>query len=168
MYKKEKNYAFIDSQNVNLGIRRLGWRLDFKEFMIYLRDKYYVDIAYIFLGYLPENQDFYKILKKQGYNLIFKEITKDHDGNIKGNVDAELVLQVMIDYHIYDKAIIVSSDGDFTCLVKYLRKNNKLKRVITPNIDKCSVLLKRSASGLLVPLNDLRERLQYEKGPYKH
>ena len=28
--KKELNYAFIDGQNLNLGIRSLGWKLDYK------------------------------------------------------------------------------------------------------------------------------------------
>jgi len=34
------NYAFIDSQNLNLSIREQGWVLDFKKFRIYLKDKY--------------------------------------------------------------------------------------------------------------------------------
>jgi hypothetical protein len=42
---EENNYAFIDSQNLNLGIRELGWILDFKKFRVYLRDKYNVSKA---------------------------------------------------------------------------------------------------------------------------
>lgn len=34
---KQKNYAFIDSQNLNLSIQRLGWKLDFHRFRVYLR-----------------------------------------------------------------------------------------------------------------------------------
>ncbi len=30
--RKQKNYAFIDSQNVNLGIKDQGWTLDFARF----------------------------------------------------------------------------------------------------------------------------------------
>ena len=29
MKKKENNYAFIDSQNLNLGIEKLGWKLEY-------------------------------------------------------------------------------------------------------------------------------------------
>ena len=32
--KKHNNYAFIDSQNLNLSIRDCGWQLDFKRFFI--------------------------------------------------------------------------------------------------------------------------------------
>jgi len=38
MLKQENNYAFIDGQNLNLGIRELGWKLDFKKLRIYLRE----------------------------------------------------------------------------------------------------------------------------------
>ena len=44
----ENNYAFIDSQNLNLGIQLLGWKLDYKKFRIYLKEKYNVTKAYIF------------------------------------------------------------------------------------------------------------------------
>jgi len=33
------NYAFIDSQNLNLGIQKLGWKLDYKKFRVYLKEK---------------------------------------------------------------------------------------------------------------------------------
>ena len=32
-------YAFIDSNNLNLGIESLGWKLDFKRFMDNLKHK---------------------------------------------------------------------------------------------------------------------------------
>ena len=129
MYPKENNYAFIDGQNLNLGIKSLGWSLDSKKFRIYLKEKYSVTVAYYFIGYLPENQDLYSALQKYGYYLIFKPIIADGKNKPKGNVDADLVLRVMLDYHKFDKAIIITSDGDFYCLVKYLYQNNKLKFV---------------------------------------
>ena len=81
-----KNYAFIDSQNLNLSIQRLGWKLDFFRFRVYLREKYKVKIAYLFIGYLPENQDLYNSLQKYGYVLIFKPTLKYKDGRVKGNL----------------------------------------------------------------------------------
>ena len=46
--KKINNYAFIDSQNLNLAIRELGWKLDFARFRVYLSEKYHVTKAYLF------------------------------------------------------------------------------------------------------------------------
>src|SRR3989344_5693221 len=111
--KTENNYAFIDSQNLNLGVQSLGWKLDYKKFRIYLKEKYQVTTAYLFIGYIDQNQDLYSSLQKAGYVLNFKPVLRDKDGKHKGNVDANLVLQAMIDFnhHNFDKAIIITSDG---------------------------------------------------------
>jgi len=138
-----QNYAFIDGQNLNLGVRELSWHLDYKKFRVYLREKYKVDKAYYFIGYLDENRNLYKFLQEAGYILIFKPIVRDGEGRVKGNVDADLVLQATIDCKSYDKAVLVSSDGDFYSLVKYLYEHGKLRAVISPYVKTCSVLLKK-------------------------
>ena len=129
----EKNYAFIDSQNLNLAIREQGWILDFKRFRRYLEDKYRITKAFIFIGFVAQNKDLYTSLQKSGYILIFKQTLFLPDGKVKGNVDAELVLHAMIEYPNYDKALIVTGDGDFYCLVDYLLKNSKLLKLMIPN-----------------------------------
>ncbi|MBI4650665.1 hypothetical protein HY745_05145, partial [Candidatus Desantisbacteria bacterium] len=53
------NYAFIDSQNLNLAVREQGWILDFKKFRKYLHDKFNITKAFLFIGYVPQNQDLY-------------------------------------------------------------------------------------------------------------
>lgn len=126
--KKEVVYAFIDSQNINLGIRELGWVLDFIKFRNYLKDKYQVKKAFIFIGYIPGNQSLYDALLRAGYKIVFKPTLRYHKKGkqqTKGNVDAELVLHAMIEYPKYDKAIIASGDGDFHCLIEYLNKKKE-------------------------------------------
>lgn len=49
--KVPNNYAFIDSQNLNLGIRSQGWKLGFATFRRYLRDKYAVNKAMLTLSW---------------------------------------------------------------------------------------------------------------------
>jgi len=139
MKKRDIAYAFIDSQNLNLGTSKniyrngklvyKGWRLDYKKFRRYLTDKYRVKKAFLFIGYIKQNEDLYKELKSYGYELVFKPTVKDSQGKPKGNVDAELVLySAAIEYGNYDKAVIVSGDGDFRCLHEYLIKKKKLIR----------------------------------------
>ena len=53
-------------------------------------------------------------------------------------MDAELVLQAMIEYPHYERAVIVTGDGDFGCLVRYLYERQKLERVLSPNRRQCS------------------------------
>ncbi len=146
MSKPESIYAFIDSQNLNLAIRDCGWELDFGRFHIYLKDKYKVTKAFLFIGYVPGNEALYTYLQKLGYILVFKptlEYKKEGKRYTKGNVDAELVLHAMIEYPNYDKAIIVSGDGDFHCLVEYLERKGKLLHVLIPNSNKYSALLRK-------------------------
>lgn len=156
------NFAFIDSQNVNLGINAIGWKLDWRRLRVHLSEHYGVTRAYIFIGYVPENQALYRSLQSYGYILIFKPVMYRKDGKPKGNVDAELVLQAMIDYADYERAVIVTSDGDFACLVQYLYERKKLDRVLSPNRKGCSVLLKRAARERIDFLEDGRKKLEYK------
>lgn len=157
------NYAFIDTQNLNLGIKSLGWNLDFKKFRVYLREKYGVQVAHLFLGYLQQQQDLYTSLQRAGYVLIFKPVFPDKDGKIKGNVDADLVLQAMIDFPQYQQAVIVTSDGDFYSLVRYLYEKQKLKVVLSPYVKTCSILLKKSAKEKIVFMDNLKGKLEYQR-----
>jgi uncharacterized LabA/DUF88 family protein len=145
--KKENNFAFIDSQNVYLSVKNQGWKIDFAKFRKYLKEKHGVALAYLFVGYVEENQQMYKQLKKDGYVLIFKPTLVYRDRFRKGNCDAELVLHTMIEYFRYNKAILVSGDGDFYCLAKYLRDNKKLGAVIVPDENRYSALLKKVNLG---------------------
>lgn len=161
MRKPLNNYAFLDHQNINLGFQGLGWKLDWRKFRIYLKEKYGVKVAYQFIGFLPEQHALYRSLEKKGYVLMFKEVARRRAGKPKGNVDAELVLQTMIDYEQYDRAVIVTSDGDFACLVRYLYQEGKLERVLSPRRTKCSVLLRKAARERLDAMENLRQKLEY-------
>ena len=86
---------------------------------------------------------------------------KDDKGKPKGNVDADLVLQAMIDYNEYDRAVIVTSDGDFYSLVDYLYKNSKLEIVLSPNYENCSVLLQKTAKERIWYMDNIRKKLEY-------
>ena len=169
--KKEIIYAFIDSQNLNLGTSKNiyrkgkkiyeGWKLDFKKFRIYLSDKFRVTQAFLFIGFIPQNQNLYDQLKSYGYKLIFKPTTKDTGGKPKGNIDAELVLHsAALEYSKYDQTVIVSGDGDFYCLYEYLEKKKKLLRIIIPN--------SKNASTLLSKFQDYKTFIEYEKNKLEY
>ena len=160
--KPQNNYAFIDSQNLNLSIRSQGWILDFGKFRQYLSREYGVAEAFLFIGYVYDNQDLYTALQKSGYIVVFKPTLTLPSGKVKGNVDAELVLHAMIEYRNYDKALIVTGDGDFYCLVDYLRKNDKLLNIMIPDKNSFSSLF-RKLMPHIVFMNNLRDKLEYSK-----
>jgi len=151
--KFPKVYAFIDSQNLNLGVSKdinkkgklvyKDWKLDMVKFHRYLSEKFRVQKAILFIGYLENYRDMYKSFKQYGYDIVFKPTVRNEFGKAKGNVDAEIVLySSAIMYKDYDIAIVVSGDGDFYCLYKFLKTNNKLKNILIPNKFSQSTLLK--------------------------
>lgn len=162
MRSNKNNYAFIDSQNLNLSVQDQGWNLDFKRFKVYLKDKFNVTKAFLFIGYVATNESLYTRLQEYGYILIFKPTLTLSNGRVKGNIDAELVLHTMLEYSNYDKAVIATGDGDFHCLIEYLIKQNKLERLIIPNRRKYSSLLRKFASNMIF-MNDLKGKLEYKK-----
>ena len=151
MIKQNKNIAYIDNTNLHKGCEAEGFNIDYQKFLVYLRERLNVGVAYIFIGYVSGNEERYKKFEELGYTLIFKPTLPDANGKIKGNCDAELVLQAVRDYYEsdFEKAIIVSSDGDFSCLIDFLQKQNKLEIVLSPRgKDKCSTLIKNIAIKL--------------------
>ncbi len=148
--RSEKIYAFIDSQNLNVSVQKFGWKMDWRKLRKHLTEKYGVTNAYMFIGYVPEFEDMYQQLHETGYLIVLKptydmtrmrpeETTEDKLGTepeekkpVKGNIDADLVLWAMKEMKNYDKAILVSGDGDFYSLIEYLDTQNKLLKILTP------------------------------------
>ena len=160
--REQSNFAFIDTQNVFLEVSKLGWKIDWRRFRVHLTDSYDVQRAYLFIGYLEQQEAMYRALRSYGYEIVFKPVTYRVGGEPKGNVDADLVLQAMIDYPNYEKAVIVTSDGDLHCLVAHLREQGKLRAVVSGNRDRCSARLRRAALGRIDTLEGLRHKLEYK------
>lgn len=158
-----ENFAFIDGSNFYLGVRDLGWDLDYRKFRDYLKEKYDVEKAYMFLGNVPRFNSLYQALQEKGYIIMLKPTIPNEKGELKGNIDADLVLQTIIDFNNYKKAVIVSGDGDFYSLVRHLYKNDKLLQVIVPNKEQSSCLLRKEAKGYIDFLDYFREKLEYIK-----
>ncbi len=172
------NYAFIDSQNLNLGTQKMGWKMDWKKFREWLKSEYNVEKAFMFIGYMPDYEKLYDQLHSQGYLVVLKptlemfhtedvqevreknpEEKPDEKKTTKGNVDTDLVLHVMKEYKNYDKALIVSGDGDFYTLIEYLDQNNKLLKLLTPNWQYSSLL--KPYEKYIVRLDQKRQELRY-------
>lgn len=168
--KNNGNYAFIDSQNLNVSVQKFGWKMDWKKFRQFLTDTYNVTNAYMFIGYVPEFEGMYEQLHDAGYLIVLKptfDMTRprpeEEQGNkkdqkeerpTKGNIDADMVLWAMKEIKNYDKAVIVSGDGDFYSLVEYLVSEKKLSKVLTPT---------SHYSGLFNKFDEYVERLDQHR-----
>lgn len=165
--KKELNLAFIDGQNLHLGTTQSGWKVDHKKFRIYLQDKYKVVEAYYFLGYVSEEQqDLYKNLQKSGFIVLFKEHISTLKGTKKGNVDTDIVFEIMktiIERKDFSKILLVSGDGDYKKLVEYLITKDRLKKLLFPNRKFASSLYRSLQPTYYDSLDtiDIRGKIEY-------
>lgn len=162
MASRGRNAAFIDNQNINLGVRELGWTLDWHKLRAYLAEEHGVGKAFMFVGFLPAKQNLYLGMANAGFTMVYRPVLSLKSGEPKANVDVDLAIRVMGELHNFDKAVIATSDGDFYSLVAHLDKSDKLEAVISPSVDTCSALLKQAARTRLDYLDRHRERLQYD------
>jgi len=166
-------FAFIDSQNLNISVQKFGWKIDWRKFRQFLADQYGVSKAFMFIGYMPENENLYEQMHEAGYMIVLKptfdisrprqevnpDIAPEDKKPIKGNIDADLVLWAMKEMSNYDKAIIVSGDGDFYSLVEYLEGKGRLLHILAPS-GHYSQLYNRYES-YIVKLDSFRRELSY-------
>jgi len=155
-----KTNIYIDGANLHRASMELGFNIDYKKFRGWLRQKYNPEKIYIFMGLIPSNVKLYNYLQESGFLIIFKE-TVSVGADIKGNCDAELVLRSVSDFYTgkADNFILITGDGDFACLVKFLLENKKVVSILAPHDKKCSFLLRKSGARITY-LNDIYHKFQ--------
>lgn len=163
MDERNKSIAYIDGANLHKGISGLGWKLDYRKFRSWIRQKYGVSDACLFIGLMTKHASLYTSLQSFGYRLVFKEVVYDGEGKAKGNCDADLVLNAVRDYfeNTIARVVLVSSDGDYTPLVKFWQEKSVLCTVVSPASRKrCSILLKKTDVPILY-LDEVKHKLSY-------
>jgi uncharacterized LabA/DUF88 family protein len=135
--KKERNIAFIDGQNLHLWTTSENWKIDFKRFRVYLKDKFKVDEAYFFLWFLDEfQQELYTNVQKAWFIVEFREHNSHMKWTKKWNVDVDIVFEIMkrlIEENDFDKIVLITWDWDYIKMIKYLIQKKRLKKILFPN-----------------------------------
>lgn len=166
----ENNLAFIDGQNLYMSTsKRVSspWSIDLVRFRIYLKQKYKVKEAYYFLGYTQDkNKNLYENIQKAGFILVFKQHNSAMLGEKKGNVDSDIIFQVMKRLYLrenFDKIILVSGDGDYKSLVDFLIKENRFEKILFPDGQFRSSLYKELSNKYFSYLDDVGVKSKIEK-----
>ncbi len=164
----DKLNIYIDGNNLHRAAKELGFEIDYKKFRGWLRQKYNPTSVYLFIGLVPDRVKFYEHLQECGFLLVFKQ-TITVNGSVKGNCDAELVLKTVSDFYTksFIQCILITGDGDFGCLVEFLKENKAIQTLLSPNIHKCSILL-RNKNVQITFLNDHYQKFAHkikEKAP---
>lgn len=159
--EKIRNLAFIDGQNLYMGTAKREidpWKINFARFRVYLKEKYCVDEAYYFLGYVQEeNQDLYDEIQKAGFILKFREHNPAMIGKKKGNVDSDIIFHIMKKIYKkedFEKVVLVSGDGDYKLVVDFLIEEKRFEKILFPDLDRASSLYKKISNNFFASLND--------------
>lgn len=168
MSKEIKNHAFIDGQNLYLGTKADGWSVDLFRFRIYLSEKYQVTTAYYFLGYVSDdNIDLYTEIQKAGFILIFREHNSSMLGVKKGNVDSDVVFEIMkslADDSEMDNIVLVSGDGDYKKVVDYVISKKRFLKILFPNKRYSSLYKKLTVIYFdMLGSTEIREKIEQKK-----
>lgn len=153
------NFAYIDNQNLYMATHFAAepWDIDMRRLRVYLHEKYHVIKAYLFMGAFDySRQDMYTHFQDCGYLLVFREHGKDMKGKKKGNVDVDIVFEMMRDNYTsvqMQKAILVSGDGDYFRTVAHLILNNKFEKILLPSHKNASSLYKKLSDEFVVYLD---------------
>ena len=161
------NIAYIDAANLDKALKLTHmWKLDYARFRVWLKEKYKVEQAYIFIGLVPKYKNLYTYLQECGFQLAFKDVLY-HNGTPKGNCDSDLLMKASQDLYEgrLNKAVIVASDGDYAPLIKVLKDKNSIEVILSPSHpERVSLLLKRTGVSISY-INDQRSILEMiEKG----
>lgn len=176
MSHQSDNIAFIDGQNLHFNTAKRAdnpWLVDLKRFRMYLDQKYGVQTAYYFLGYVQEaNQELYEQIQNAGFVLVFREHTTAMLGKKKGNVDSDIIFHIMKKMYRceqFGKIVLVSGDGDYKTLVDFLIEEHKFEKILFPDSRFASSLYKKLGRQFYDYLDspDVRRKIEMhkEKGP---
>ncbi len=161
-----KNIAFIDGQNLYMGTIKNDWKIDHIKFRIYLKDKYNVENAYYFMGYFSGCEEkLYSKLQSAGFILVFKNHKSPIISLKKGNVDVDIVFNIMKDLlenKNFNKIILVSGDGDYKNLVDYLIEKSRFEKILFPNKKFASSLYKNFRTKYFDYLENIKEYIEHK------
>ena len=158
------NFAYIDNQNLYMATHNAEepWDVDMRRFRVYLREKYGVVRAYLFMSAFEYRyQERYLAFQRHGYVLVFREHGENLKGKKKGNVDVDVVFEMMRDLYTspqMDKAVLVSGDGDYFRTVDHFLNLDRLERVLLPSKKNASSLYKRLPEGKKAVLDTAQMR----------
>ena len=166
-----KNYAYVDGQNLYMGTAKSTpkWHVDLKRLRVYLAEKYSVDKAFYYLGYVQEGDEIEKLyeeIQSAGFVLVFRQHNSAMLGQKKGNVDSDIIFNVMKRIYArekFNKIVVVSGDGDYKMLVDFLITEGKFEKILFPNSKYRSSLYKKISSKFYASLDQPSTKIKIEK-----
>lgn len=166
----EKVALFVDGANLFMTLTKLGWQIDYKKFKKYIsryghvvRSSYYTAIHRDSSGH-ERMRTLCDFLEHNGWMVQTKDAREyiDNQGKprVKGNMDVELTVDVMMMHKSVDCVTLVTGDGDFCYLVNEIKKHGTIVRCVSAP-PMLSDRLRRCADAI-IDLRDIREQIEHK------
>lgn len=154
---------FVDGNNLYGAQKKLGWTVDFYKLIAFAsKGGQMIDATYFTPTTSKTNPHIANMISRAGFSVISKPATEDKtSGEVyKANMDIELAVNVILSMPTYDKAVLVTGDGDFEYILSVLRTHGKLFTIISTDAV-AGRQLKNSAGMHFIDLADHRDALEY-------
>ncbi len=121
-------YVFIDAANVTFRKKdRKTWKIDLQQLAYYLRNRFEASRIFYYSGVDYKNQmqlHVYDKLQAWGYELCLNPVKKfrNEEGKeyLKADIDSRMTFDMMRYFPAYDRAVVMTGDGDFLWVLEYL------------------------------------------------
>lgn len=185
--KTLRAYIFIDASNLHYFLVNAGWRIDWRKFKTYCENRYSSAAFFYYEGIPSKSQyfdihpdhklpqfaeakkkkkEYFKFLKSLSFKVRHKPVGRVYDNTAgefkhKCNFDVELTIDALDNMDQYDVFVLVSGDGDFIKLVKYLKGRKKKAVVMAPG-ERLAIQLAEAANQVIY-LEDIEDKIARQK-----
>ncbi|MBM3324868.1 MAG: NYN domain-containing protein [Calditrichaeota bacterium] len=160
---------FVDGANMFYTQKRgLGWFFDPAKLLKTLKGEDELADAFWYMGVksTPESRDenFLRFLAYAGYTVRTKQLKTIFDSETgetiqKANLDIEIAMDMFNTVENYDKAILLSGDGDFERALELLRSRGKRICVVSTH-NWIATELRMAVGSHYIDLQDLRPLIE--------
>ncbi len=169
--------VFIDGANMFFAQRAAGWHIDYSKVLGYFSRGLHLHGAYYYTATPPVGQtervlkyrQFRKALINKGFTIKDKEVKviQNRDGSVKlkGNLDIELVMDMIANRENYDIALLMGGDTDFVPVVNFLRSEGK--KVICVGRRKSTGLELINTASEFIDIDDIRDHIEKRRSETK-
>ena len=166
---KPVTYAFVDAANIIYrDAEPSPWKIDLKKLIKYLRERFIASRVLYFGGVDHQNRtqiDLYRKLESWGYELHLNSVKRfvNQQGKwyLKADVDSRMTFEMMRLLPEYDRAVVLTGDGDFFWVLQCMRYSKDV--FLLASHRKTASELKRLFQHKCISLEDAREWLEYDR-----
>ncbi len=137
-----------------------------KHLLALLKDKRLNEANIVLIGRHLQRVRFYLKLKQFGYNLFLKPVKmyEQEDGTTKrkANCDVDMAFHLMKEKDNFDRIIVLSGDGDFLPVLKYLKENKK-EVIILARANRTAKEIKQFAGGNFRDFTKLETHIKFSE-----